>query len=141
MLLSKADLTAKATASGRPRAYVPVPEFGDGAEVLVQGMSGVERDQWEKSLLVIKRGTVRDRNLTNVRARLVVRCLINEDGTRMYTDAEAELVGGWRVDVLNRVYECCQKLNGVSDKDADELGRYSGTVEDGSDSNSSSASS
>jgi hypothetical protein len=120
---SRDDLLGKARTSGLPRERIQVPEFD--CELLAQGMSGAQRDEWERSLLVIRRGSVQDRNLNNVRARLVVRCLIHDDGSRVFTDADAEMVGAWRVDVLNRIWTVCQRLCGVSDQDADELGRAS----------------
>lgn len=127
MGLSKAELQQKAKAAGLPRDTVALPEFGAGVTVIVQGMSGTQRDAWERSLLV-GRGARRDINTDNIRARLVVRCLINEDGTRLFEDADAKEVGEWRVDVLQRLFEVAQRLSGVSDGDIDELKKSSETV-------------
>ncbi len=123
--LSKEALVSAAAAAGMPREVVPVPEFGPGIELILQGMSGTERDAWEKSL-VIGRGKRRDVNTENVRAKLVVRCLVDEHGSRIFSDGEAIVIGTWRVDVLNRLYEIAQRLNGVSDADVDELKNASG---------------
>jgi hypothetical protein len=117
MQLSKAALLA---ATALPRERVEVPELGAGAFVFIQGMSGSERDAWETSL-VRGRGTSRKVDTLNIRAKLVVRCLVNEDGTRVFENHEAEQVGAIRVDVLQRLFEVAQRLSGVSDKDADEL--------------------
>jgi hypothetical protein len=127
MGLSKSDLQAKAKAAGLPRDTVPIPEFGDGVTVIVQGMSGTQRDGWERSLLV-GRGARRDINTENIRARLVVKCLVNEDGTRLFEDSDAATVGEWRVDVLQRLFEVAQRLSGVSDGDIDELKKSSETA-------------
>lgn len=111
-----------AAATTLPRTVLHIPELG--GDVILQGMSGTDRDAWEQSL-VRGRGKKRDVNLQNVRAKLVVRSLINEDGSRMFTDAEAPAVGAIRVDVLNQLFEAAQKLSGVSDEDVDELGKSS----------------
>lgn len=122
--MNKSDIFAAASKSGLPRAVVPVPEFGDGFAFTVQGMSGSQRDAWERSL-VVGRGQRRDINTDNIRARLVVRCIVNDDGSRVFDDADASTVGTWRVDVLQRMFEVAQRLSGVSDGDIDELGKSS----------------
>lgn len=121
-LLSKDALLG---ATALPRERVDLPELGEGAFVYVQGMSGTERDAWETSL-VQGRGTHRKVNTLNIRAKLVVRCIVNEDGSRVFGNDDVEQVGRIRVDVLQRIFEVAQRLSGVSDKDADELERRSG---------------
>lgn len=129
-LLSKEALVAAAAVATLPRETVAVPELG--GDVIVQGMSGKQRDEWERSL-IIGRGKRRDVDTQNIRARLVVRCLVDEGGQRLLTDADADLIGNVRVDVLNRIFEVAQRLSGVSDGDIDELKKSSETVA-GSDS-------
>ena len=129
-LLSKEALLAAATAVHLPTETVDIPELG-GA-VIVRGMTGTQRDAWERSL-IIGRGKHRDVNTDNVRARLVARCLVNAAGERLLTDGEASALGNLRVDVLNRLYEVAQRLCGVSDGDIDELKKSSETAA-GSDS-------
>lgn len=136
-LLSREALLAAAT-TALPRERLDLPELG-GA-VYVQGMSGKQRDAWERSLVVLRRGQRRDLNIDNVRARLAVRCLVTEAGERILTDTDAPLIGNLRVDLLNRIYELAQKLSGVSDEDLDELGKSSAPA-DGSASPTSSPSS
>ena len=129
-ILSKEALLAAASAATLPRETVHVPELG--GDVLVQGMSGLQRDAWEKSLIV-GRGKRRDVNTENVRARLAARCLIHEDGTRMFNDGEAVLLGRLPASVLQPIFAAAQRLSGVSDEDVDELGKSSASA-GGSDS-------
>lgn len=105
-----------------PIERVDLPELG--GHVCVRGMSGVERDAWERSLVVGK-GKRRDFDLANVRARLAVRCLCDEQGTRLFTDDDATVLGEMRVDALNKIFEVAQRLSGVSDQDVDDLGKSS----------------
>ena len=115
-LLSRADLLA---ACVLPREVVKVPELG--GEVIVQGMSGAQRDAWEASL-VEGRGKKRHMNTANIRAKLVAQCCVDEHGHRLFTDEDVEALGTARVDVLNRLFGVAQRLSGVSDEDVDELG-------------------
>ena len=114
--LSRADLLA---AIGLPREPVRIPELG--GDVLVQGMSGAQRDAWEASLVEGK-GKRRRMNTANIRAKLVAQCCIDEAGNRLFTDTDVEVLGTTRVDVLNRLFGVAQRLSGVSDEDVDELG-------------------
>lgn len=117
--LSRADLLGAVTL---PREVVPVPELG--GDVLVQGMSGAQRDAWEGSL-VEGRGKKRRMNTANIRAKLVAQCCIDEQGNRLFTDDDAEALGKTRVDALNRLFAVAQRLSGVTDEDVDELGEGS----------------
>jgi hypothetical protein len=123
-LLTRADLLA---AVALPRETVRVPELG--GEVLIQGMSGTQRDAWEASL-VEGRGKRRKMNTANIRAKLVAQCCVDGSGVRLFTDADMDILGETRVDVLNRLFNVAQRLSGVSDDDVDELGIASGSTTD-----------
>lgn len=133
LVLLTRDALLQAAAKPLPKERVDVPEIG--GYVWVQGMSGTDRDQWEKSL-VVGRGKRRDVNTENVRAKLAVRCLVDDKGGRLFADGDVHLLGKLRVDVLNRIFETAQRLSGVSDDDIDELKKSSAT-EAGSASSSS----
>lgn len=124
-LLTKEALLAAASLDRLPRETLEIPELG--GSVIIKGMSGSDRDAWEKSLIV-GRGKRRDVNTENVRAKLAVRCLVNDAGERLFSDGEAVLLGQLSASILNRIYETAQKLSGVSDEDVDELKKASETV-------------
>jgi hypothetical protein len=119
------DKGALLKATALPRETVHVRELG--GDLIIQGMSGKQRDEWESSLVKQKRNR-REIDTRNVRARLVARCLINDDGSRMFGDEEADLLGDVRVDVLSQLFAVAQRLSGVSDEDVDELGKSSGAT-------------
>lgn len=107
-----------------PWEKVDLPELGRGKFVYVQGLSGRERDRFEQSL-VSRKGTRRE----NIRARLVVRCVVDAPGgSRTYTDEDVDRVGRIRVDVIQRIWISAQRLTGFSDEDLDELGQVSETA-------------
>lgn len=118
-LLSR-DALLQATTLPRERVFIK--ELG--GEVIIQGMTGKQRDAWESSLVKQRRNR-RSLDTQNVRARLVARCLVNDDGTRMFSDEEADQLGDIRVDVLGHLFEVAQRLSGVTNEDVDELGKPS----------------
>jgi hypothetical protein len=119
------DKGALLKATALPRETVYLKELG--GDVIIQGMSGKQRDAWEASLVTQRRNR-RTVDTHNVRARLVVCCLIHEDGSRMFTDDEADALGNMRVDVLDQLFDIAQRLSGVSDEDVDELGKSFGAT-------------
>lgn len=128
---TKDDLIAAASQPQLPCEPVTITINGRTGQVWVQGMSGVQRDAWEKSLMK-GRGRHRDLNTNNVRARLAVRCLVEKPGgPRIFTDDQEALVGNMPASALNPIFEKAQRLNGVTNEDIDELGKFS-EPEDGS---------
>jgi len=97
---------------------VEVPEWG--GTVRVRMMTGAERDSFEDSLTQTKGKNVKT-NLANLRARLVARTVVDEAGKRMFTDAEAGVLGQKSAAALDRVFEAARKLNGMTEKDVEEL--------------------
>lgn len=124
MALTKAQLLEAAKSAAPPQETVHVPELG--GDVILRGMTGTQRDAWERSLIV-QRGKRTTVNTDNVRARLVTRCLVDESGNRLLEDSDADVLGSIRVDVLNRLYEVAQRLSGVRDEDVEELKNGSGS--------------
>lgn len=99
-----------------PTATVKVAGI-DGL-VSLRGLSASDRDLWEQEVFSqrdIKKG------VKNIRASLVVRCLTDEAGVRLFTDAEIAEVGAMPANVIDKLYEHCQRLSGLGAKDAEEL--------------------
>lgn len=101
-----------------------------GGTVRVRGLTGKERDEFEASMLV-KRGNKRDVSLINARAKLVSLAVVDEDGTRVFTDADVTELGSKSAAALTRVYEVASRLSGLSDEDVDELEGNSGAAPSG----------
>jgi len=102
---------------------VEVSEWG--GTVRVKMLSGTERDAYEQSMISIRvdnngRRTVRQ-DSTNARAKLVARCLIDEDGQRLFADKEVVQLGQKSAAALNRVFEVAAALNGLTESDVEEL--------------------
>ena len=110
---------------------------GYHGSVLVRGMTGKERDAFEVSLMTPGRGGRREVNTVNVRAKLVVRCVVDEDGNRVLTDADAADLGETPAAAINRLYEVAARLSGMGDQEQEELTRDFGLAGGGGSSSSS----
>ena len=97
---------------------VEVPEWG--GTVRVRGMSGVERDKFEASLIVEEapaertapaQGTDGDvkTSMDNVRAKLCAWCIVDGDGARMFADADVVALGAKSAAALDRVFDVAQE--------------------------------
>lgn len=102
-----------------PSEDVTVPEWG-GMTVHVRGLTAAERDAFEADSIT-GRGRNRDVNLRNIRARLVVRCLVDDDGARVFGDDDVDALGGKSAAALNRLFDVASRLSGLSDADVEEL--------------------
>lgn len=106
-----------------PQEIVRVSELGDpDGHVIVRGMTGSERDAFEVSLME-GRGRKREVNLKNLRAKLIAFCCVDENGNRLFSNDDVEALGNVRADVMSRIYNVAQRLSGISDEDAEELGK------------------
>jgi len=108
-------------ASDNDPEEVEVPEWG--GTVLVRGMTGRERDAFELSLLQPGRGGRRTVDPANMRAKLVARCIIDDDGNRLFTDADAAELGGKSAGAMNRVYAVAARLSGMAEEEQEDLTR------------------
>ncbi len=92
---------------------VAVPEWG--GDVFISEMSGTDRDAYEMSLLV-RQGDKFVQDLSNARAKLVARCLVDEDGKRLFTEADIAALGKKSGAVLDRLDDVAKRLNGLEAK-------------------------
>lgn len=103
---------------------IRIPEWerknGPQVWVHVRGLSGKERDAYEASI-TIRRGRNEEINLKNARAKLVVRCVIDLDGNRLFTDADVQALGEKSASALQRIFDTCRRLSGLTDDDINEL--------------------
>ena len=94
---------------------VPVPEWG--GNVRIRALTGTERDRFEAEVA----GNGKRLKLDNVRAKFVARCIVDAKDNQVFGTADVAALGRKNAAVLNRVFEACQKLSGLTDEDVDEL--------------------
>ena len=101
---------------------VSVSEWG--GTVLVRALDGEERDALEASMIQGK-GKTAQVNLKNLRAKLVARSIVDENGKRLFEDGDIPALAKKSAAALNRVYEVAQRLSGITPEDVDELTKNS----------------
>lgn len=104
---------------------VDVPEWG-GA-VLVRAMTGTERDRFEFALAAARKSTKPGTSQV-VRAQMVARCLVDDDGKRIFTDGDVVRLGGKSAKALDRLFDVAARLAGMNDEATDEAVEDFGTA-------------
>lgn len=111
---------------------VPVPEWG--GSVRVKALSGAERDEFEGSLLKIRK-TVRggrrggtdagdedtEVDYRNMRAKLVAKVVVDARGVRLFSESDIAALGQKSASALDRVYGVAQRLSRLTNEDVEEL--------------------
>ena len=97
---------------------VHVPEWE--GDVYVKGMTGIERDAFEASIVQM-RGKGSRVDMTNIRAKLAAQTICDENGEKLFTDADIKELGKKSASALQRVFEVAQKLSGIGDDAIQEL--------------------
>ena len=92
---------------------VDVPEWG--GVVRVRGLTGAERDALEAEAAELRRP------LDNFRARYVARCIVDENGERIFSDEDIEALGRKSAAALNRVFEAAVSLSALTEEDVEAL--------------------
>lgn len=98
---------------------VSVPEWG-GITVRLRSLAGVERDELEASMVEGKGRDV-SVNLSNLRAKMVARSAVDENGKRIFTDADIVLLGQKNAAALDRIFAVARRLSGMNEQDVQEL--------------------
>lgn len=88
-----------------PTEAVPVPELGGGATVLVRTLSAGE-------FLRLRQQVQEDPD--RAYAHWLTSCCVNEDGSPLFTQADAEALAGADIRVVSRLIEAAQRVNVAS---------------------------
>lgn len=97
---------------------VKVPEWN--GTVYIRTMTGEERDRFEASL--VRMDGVKFEDITrNLRARLVCLTAVDKEGKSLFTLDDIEAVGGKNSKALDRLYDVAERINGLTDKDVEDL--------------------
>lgn len=91
---------------------VEIPEWGE--TVYVRVMSGRERDNYEREQWELSKNGA---EFDNFRCRLLVKCLCDPTGKRLFEDADAEALGQQPADIIRRLFDRAAQINGLADTD------------------------
>lgn len=114
MALGKAAILA---ADDKKMVDYDVPEWGGSVKLRV--MTGTERDRFEGEFVN------NNKSVEMVRAKLVAKCLCDDQGNRLFDEAEIPKLGEKSAAVLDRLFSECMKLNRFTKGDVDELAKNS----------------
>ena len=105
----------------------PVESVGwiDGGTVSVSAMSGTDRDSFERESVTLTDDGDQYGFMDNFRARLLVRCLVDDDGVRMFADIDADELGRVWCKPLDEAFAVGKRINGFTDADIEELAKNS----------------
>ena len=93
-----------------------------GKEFRVQSLTDHERAMWEVDCLN-ESGERDPVAMETMRPRLIVKCLVDENGHRLFTDEESEDVAEWPASVTVTLFTECSKLCGMDDDDRKEAAK------------------
>lgn len=119
--LTKAQILA---ADDRKTELVEVP--GWGGSVNVRGIGGGDRDQFDAWRLAQYESKNGDR-FRNTRARLCAMAIVDDDGKRVFSDADIAALGEKSTENLDRVYLVARRLSGLGDEALEQAEKNSET--------------
>lgn len=91
-----------------------------GDYVFIRSMSVAERDTWEQLLLKSREGgKVSDK----FRASLLVRCICDENGKRLFEDSDIDCVANLPADDGDRLYDVGARLAGITKEAVEEIAK------------------
>lgn len=106
MALTREEILAKR--SVRQRVPVEVPGWGT---LYVAKFTARDRDRFEE---IVTGGIPGKVNLRNVRAQVMTLFAVNEDGTPMFTEADADEIGKLDSEAVQAVIDAGFELNGLN---------------------------
>lgn len=104
------------------REMVDMTPFGWGGAVYVSGQTGKQRADFEAFIAKAVTDNVQD-NATRFRAKLLVSCITDEDGNRLFREEDIDALNEKSAGALDHLYEVAQKLSGFRKADIDEMTR------------------
>lgn len=105
-----------------PQEDVAVPEWG--GSVLVRGLTGRQRDAFEAGMI---RGQGKNQQLVleNMRAKLSALTIVDEQGSRLFSEVDVKALSEKSAAALDRVFAVAMRLSGLTQRDVEELTKNS----------------
>lgn len=119
---------------------VDVPEWG--GDVIIRGLTGDELDAFQGSIRQFRpsldgKGMEPVLIQEGMRAKLLVKCLVDEAGGRLFTDQDAPALGAKNGSVIDKLYDIASRLSGLSEEEKAEMEGNSAAATDDSSTSSS----
>ena len=97
--------------------YVDVFEWAPGGRVRVRSLTATERDDFENAL----QGEKGKKNMQDVRSKFVVKCCIDDDGNRLFADADLSWLKQKSAAVIDRIFNVGSRLSGMGKTDVEAV--------------------
>lgn len=94
------------------RETVPCPEWG--GDVIIQELGAIDRDRLWPALL----NDEGKNDPVNLAGKVLVRCIVDETGARIFGDDDAESLGKKSPVVINRLFKVAERLTVLDTTDA-----------------------
>jgi hypothetical protein len=116
------------TSEDKAHEDVTVPEWG--GTVRVAGMTGADRNSYQASMVVLgPNGSVQRLNMNDQLAKLLSRCLVDENGDRLFSDKDIKALSAKSGAVLDRLGDVAMRLSGLRKEDVEaEAGKSAKTL-------------
>jgi hypothetical protein len=125
-VLKRLDILA---AKDLKQQAVDVPEWG--GEVIVSEIGAADfMSLWTDPRYMGEDG--KNPDIPKLMPALVVRCLVDEEGQRIFSDEDAEMLGRKSPAAFNRIAQAAKDLNGIGDQEQQVKNSEPSTVEDSS---------
>lgn len=108
-ILSSQDLKTK---------KVNISEWG--GDVIVKCMTGGERSSYDAEVYVGD-GDKLELDKKNFRSKLLVRCLVDDKGERLFADEDFELIDKKSSKALDKIFVVARELNGIGVDEEEKL--------------------
>jgi hypothetical protein len=99
------------------REPVDVPWDMGGAKLYVRELEAKERDEYLAATMRTGEFSWR----SNLTAELLVKVIVNEDGERLFSDSDAELLGAKGTSVMQRLFKVAMRLSGMEVEAAEAI--------------------
>lgn len=103
----------------RRKKVIDIPELG--GHVIVQAMTARERGEYEAQFLT-RKGELKA-SVARTRELLAIACCVDDEGNKLFTVADIDLLGNVDATILERITKAAQELSDISDKDLEELAK------------------
>ena len=125
IILTREDIIGYKTLK---REKVVIPEIKEGAVVFISEMTAADRDEFEYETFIKGNPDVgigidtKDKTkmlspMKNIRAALVAKTAVDENGKRLFTSKDVEALGKIAAKPIDRMFEVAQRLNGMKKED------------------------
>lgn len=115
MALNREDILKHAGMFDPQEVHVPAWKNGAGDDVvLVRGLTAREFDVHQAR--VQRQGADDKEPAANLTASLVVRCIVDDSGKRLFTDADINVLGELPAGDLNRITNVIAEQSGLTDE-------------------------